>query len=124
MKDYDVIVAGAGIAGSLAAAAASKGGATVLMLDRNPDATVGKKTNWGWICGDAVAKTHIDFIKEELGLGLTEPYLDLKVDGVYVFSPDLERKFQFEGAGYSLDRPKLAKKLVEYAVKNGARMHI
>ncbi len=120
MDDYDIVIAGAGIAGTLAGIAAAKGGAKTLMLDRNPDVTVGKKTNWGWICGDAVAKTHIDFIKDELGLALTEPYLDLKVDGVYVFSPDLEKKFQFEGAGYSLDRPKLAKKLVQSAVKEGA----
>ncbi len=118
--EYDIIVAGAGIAGALAAAAAARGGAKVVMLDRNPDTTVGKKTNWGWICGDAVAKTHIDFIHKKIGLQLTEPELDLKVDGVLVFSPDLERKFQFEGAGYSLDRPKLAKKLVNYAVKEGA----
>ena len=106
--EYDIIVAGAGIAGALAAAAAARGGAKVVMLDRNPDTTVGKKTNWGWVCGDAVAKTHIDFIHKKIGLQLTEPELDLKVDGVLVFSPDLERKFQFEGAGYSLDRPKLA----------------
>jgi len=118
--EYDIVVAGAGISGALAAAAAARGGAKVVMLDRNPDTTIGKKTNWGWVCGDAVAKTHIDFIHKKIGLQLTEPELDLKVDGVLVFSPDLERKFQFEGAGYSLDRPKLAKKLVDYAVKEGA----
>ncbi len=118
--EYDIVVAGAGISGALAAAAAARGGAKVVMLDRNPDTTVGKKTNWGWVCGDAVAKTHIDFIHKKIGLQLTEPELDLKVDGVLVFSPDLEKKFQFEGAGYSLDRPKLAKKLVNYAVKEGA----
>ena len=117
--EYDIVVAGAGISGALAAAAAARGGAKVVMLDRNPDTTVGKKTNWGWVCGDAVAKTHIDFIHKKIGLQLTEPELDLKVDGVLVFSPDLEKKFQFEGAGYSLDRPKLAKKLVNYAVKEG-----
>ena len=56
MKDrYDVIVAGAGLAGSLAAAMAAKGGASVVLLDRNKEAEVGKKTNWGWVCGDAVA---------------------------------------------------------------------
>src|SRR5271156_5758951 len=119
MTDYDVIVAGAGIAGSLAAAGAAKNGAKVALLDRNDYKTAGKKTNWGWVCGDAVAQTHIDFVNKEIGLKFTEPVLDVKVDGVQVFSPDLTRKFQFEGEGYSLDRPKLAKVLVDYAVKNG-----
>ena len=119
-EEYDIVVAGAGIAGALAAAAAARGGAKVVMLDRNPDTTEGKKTNWGWVCGDAVAESHLDFVHKQIGLRLTDPILDLKVDGVLVLSPDLEKKFQFEGAGYSLDRPKLAKKLVEYAVKEGA----
>src|SRR5271154_2671717 len=120
MTDYDVIVAGAGIAGSLAAAGAAKNGAKVLLLDRNDYKVVGKKTNWGWVCGDAVAQTHIDFIHKEIGLKLTEPVLDVKVDGVQVLSPDMTKKFQFEGEGYSLDRPKLAKVLTDFAVKCGA----
>ncbi len=120
MEDYDIIVAGGGIAGSLAAIGAAQSGAKVVMLDRNDYSTAGKKTNWGWVCGDAVAQTHIDFVREHLGLRLDEPILDLKVDGVYVLSPDLENKFQFEGQGYSLDRPKLAKKLVDAAKSAGA----
>ncbi len=119
-KEYDIIVAGAGIAGTLAAAAAAKGGASVLMLDRNPQEVPGKKTNWGWVCGDAVAKSHIDMIESKLDIKFTKPELDHKVDGVYAISPDLTRKFLFEGEGYSLDRPKLAKKLLALAIKNGA----
>ena len=120
MEEYDVIVAGSGIGGSLAAAGAAKGGAKVLLLDRNDYSQAGKKTNWGWVCGDAVAKTHVDFIFSELGLKLTEPVLDVAVEGVQVLSPDMTRKFQFEGAGFSLDRPKFAKVLVEFAKKSGA----
>lgn len=120
MTEYDIIVTGAGISGSLSAAGAAKNGAKVLLLDRNDYKVVGKKTNWGWVCGDAVAKTHVDFVEKEIGLKLTEPVLDTEVDGVQVLSPDMSRKFQFEGAGYSLDRPKLAKVLVDFAVKNGA----
>lgn len=119
-ETYDVIVAGAGIAGSLAAASAAKGGAKTLLLDRNDYSQAGKKTNWGWVCGDAVAKSHTDFITEKIGLTFGDPELDLKVDGVYALSPDLQHKFIFEGEGYTLDRPKLAKKLVDYARKHGA----
>jgi digeranylgeranylglycerophospholipid reductase len=120
LESYDIIVAGAGMAGSLAAAAAAKNGAKVLLLDRNDHTVVGRKTNWGWVCGDAVAKTHIDFIEKELQIKLGEPVLDLKVDGVQVLSPDMQHKFPFEGEGYSLDRPKAAKYFAEIAIKNGA----
>jgi len=119
MDEYDVIVAGAGVAGSIAAAAAAKGGAKVLLLDRNKMEEPGKKTNWGWVCGDAVAKTHIDLISKELGVSFSEPELNLKVDGVYVISPDMKTRIMFEGEGFSLDRPRFAQKLLEIAIKNG-----
>ncbi|MGA3020856.1 MAG: NAD(P)/FAD-dependent oxidoreductase [Candidatus Micrarchaeales archaeon] len=118
--DYDVVVAGGGIAGSLAAASASKHGAKTILLDRNDTDEIGKKTNWGWVCGEAVAKGHIDFIQKELGVKLSYPDIDTNVDGIYVLSPDLKNKFLFEGEGYVLNRPKIAKTLVKYAVDNGA----
>ncbi|MDE1870117.1 MAG: FAD-dependent oxidoreductase [Candidatus Micrarchaeota archaeon] len=119
-SSYDVIVAGAGLAGTLAAAAASKAGAKVLLIDRNTEEEPGKKTNWGWVCGDAVAKSHTDFIKDELNYSFGEPELELKVDGVYAISPDFKNKIAFDGEGYVLDRPKFAKKLRDIAVKSGA----
>ena len=118
--EYDVVVAGGGIAGTLAATAAAKGGAKTLLLDRNKSEEIGKKTNWGWVCGDAVAKSHIDFIREKLGIMLTEKELDLKVDGVYALSPDMQTKIMFEGEGYSLNRPALARKLLSEVLKAGA----
>ncbi len=45
--DYDIIVAGAGMSGSLAAAMAAKRGYKVALLDRNKEEEAGKKTNWG-----------------------------------------------------------------------------
>ena len=91
-ESYDVIVAGAGLSGSLAAALASKAGAKVLLLDRNKQTEVGKKTNWGWTCGDAVASDHLKFIREKTGLQFKHPELDLKVDGVVAFSPDFKSR--------------------------------
>ncbi len=119
MERYDVIVAGGGLAGTLAAASSAKNGARTALLDRNVEENIGRKTNWGWVCGDAVAKGHLDFVEKELDINFGSPELDLKVDGVYAFSPDLKNKFLFEGEGYSLDRPKLARKLLKYALKNG-----
>jgi len=119
-SSYDVIVAGAGIAGSLAAAAAAKNGAKVLMLDRNIPDEAGKKTNWGWVCGDAVAKSHVDYVHKELGIPFGQPELELKVDGVYALSPDFKNKITFDGEGYVLDRPKFGTKLRDMAIKFGA----
>jgi Dehydrogenases (flavoproteins) len=49
MDEYDIIVAGSGVSGSLAAAMASKLGSKVLLLDRNKEDEPGKKTLWGWV---------------------------------------------------------------------------
>jgi len=119
-EKYDVIVAGAGLSGSLAAAMAAKGGAKVLLLDRNKEEVVGKKTNWGWVCGDAVAKSHLDYIKQKVDLGFGQPELDLKVDGVLALSPDFKSKYLFDGEGYVLDRPAFERKLLKHALKEGA----
>ncbi len=119
-EKYDIIVAGSGMAGSIAAAAAAKAGAKVLLLDKNKPEESGKKTNWGWVCGDAVAKNHLDFVTEHIGLKFSKPELDTKVDGVIAFSPDLESKFVFDGEGYVLDRPVFERKTREYAIKCGA----
>ena len=116
MKErYDVIVAGAGLAGSLAAGMAAKGGASVVLLDRNKEAEVGKKTNWGWVCGDAVANDHLKFVTQKLGIKFDKPELDHKVDGVIALSPDMKSKFPFDGEGYLLDRPLFEAKLLKYA---------
>ena len=119
-KSYDVIVAGAGMSGSLAAALAAKGGAKVLLLDRNDSGEVGKKTNWGWVCGDAVASSHLDFIKSMTGISFDYPELDHKVEGVVAISPDLKSRFKFDGEGYLLNRPIFEAKLRDLAVKSGA----
>lgn len=119
-ENYDVIVAGAGLSGSLAAAMAAKGGAKVILLDRNKEEVVGKKTNWGWVCGDAVAKSHLDYIKQKVDLGFGKPELDLKVDGVLALSPDFKSKYLFDGEGYVLDRPAFERKLLKHALKEGA----
>jgi geranylgeranyl reductase family protein len=118
-EQYDVIVAGAGMAGSLAAGIAAKGGLNVALLDRNTEEQVGKKTNWGWVCGDAVANDHLKFIKEQTGLTFSYPALDQHVDGVYAISPDLQSKYIFEGEGFVLNRPEFEKKLLDFAKKSG-----
>ena len=120
MDNYDVIVAGAGLAGSLAAATAAKSGLKTLLLDRNRESEVGKKTNWGWVCGEAVAAEHINFVKSKLGIAFKYPEIELQVDGIFALSPNLEHRYRFDGEGYVLDRPSFQHKLLECALANGA----
>jgi digeranylgeranylglycerophospholipid reductase len=119
-ENYDVIVAGAGLSGSLAAAMAAKNGMKVALLDRNKEEWVGRKTNWGWTCGDAVADSHLKYIKKMVDLEFSHPEIDLKVDGVVALSPDLKSRFLFDGEGYTLDRPAFERKLLKNAIKEGA----
>ena len=118
-KSYDLVVAGGGLSGSLAAAMAAKQGLSVLLLDRNKQEEVGKKTNWGWICGDAVAKSHIDYVEQHTGLKFKHPELDTHVEGVLCISPDMQYKHKFEGEGYALNRPLFETKLLNEALKSG-----
>ncbi len=117
-EKYDIIVAGAGLAGSIAASVAAKKGLKVLMLDKNKPEEPGKKTNWGWVCGDAIAASHLDYLKSKININFGFPELDLEVDGVYALSPDLQSKYLFDGKGYILNRPLFEKKLIENAVAN------
>ncbi|MGC8537431.1 MAG: NAD(P)/FAD-dependent oxidoreductase [Candidatus Micrarchaeia archaeon] len=119
-KPYDIIVAGSGMSGLLAATMAARKGLRVLLLDRNKKEEAGKKTNWGWVCGDAVADGHLQFIKSYIDISFDYPELDKKVDGVYALSPDLESRFLFEGKGYVLNRPRFEQKLLDIAIKSGA----
>ncbi|MGH9996984.1 MAG: FAD-binding protein, partial [Nitrososphaeraceae archaeon] len=62
LRDYDIIVAGGGLAGMIAASSAayySNQSLKILVVDRNPSPHLGKKTISGWVCGDAVGKNSV-----------------------------------------------------------------
>ena len=89
MADYDVIVAGGGLAGTVAAQSVSKyskQNLRVLVVDRNPPITPGRKNVSGWICGDAVSKEAVDYMGERTGVTWGEPEIEHKVKGVMAFS--------------------------------------
>jgi flavin-dependent dehydrogenase len=97
----------------------SEGKADVLLLDRNPQTDVGKKTTLGWVCGDAVGEHHIKFLNSHLGVTYGKPEMENRVTAVYVYSPDMKVRVPFEGPGYVLDRPKFGRRLLEDALKAG-----
>jgi len=111
--DYDVIVAGGGLAGMIAAQSAafySKQRLSILVIDRNPEPTVGKKTISGWICGDAVGKNTVDYMTERIKISWGKPEIEHPVKGVMAFSPDRETSIPFDGEGFMLNRQELPKR--------------
>ena len=52
LRDYDIIVAGGGLAGMIVASSAayySKQSLKILVVDRNPSPQLGRKTISGWV---------------------------------------------------------------------------
>ena len=106
MVDYDVIVAGGGLTGTIAAQAIayySNQNLKILSIDRNPETTPGQKSLSGWTCGDACSKEAVDYMSERIKVRWTRPEIEHDVKGVMAFSPDKESAIPFDGAGY-IDR--------------------
>lgn len=120
--DYDVIVAGGGLAGMIAAQSASyysNQRLSILIVDRNQQLSVGKKTINGWVCGDAVSKEAVDFMEGRIKVSWNKPEIEHRVKGVIALSPDKETSIKFDGAGYMLNRKQLPQTQYEYSKKHG-----
>ena len=107
---YDVVVAGGGLAGTVAAQSIShytNQNARILVVDRNPKYRPGRKSLAGWVCGDACSKEAVDFMAERIGINWTRPEIEHDVRGVMAFSPDKETSIPFDGDGYMLNRQRL-----------------
>ena len=121
--DYDVIIAGGGMAGLITAASIgfySKGKARTLIVDRNKEEEPGKKTHNGWTCGDATSKRSLDYLAEHIGIRYGSPELEHPVSGVYLYSPDRKTKVLFEGEGFLFNRKLAPRRQVNDARKFGA----
>lgn len=122
MLDYDVIVAGGGLAGTVTAqsiAHHSKQSLRILVVDRSPERMPGSKNLAGWICGDAVSKEAVDYMAERIRVQWSAPEIEHTVKGVMAFSPDRQTSIPFDGDGYMLNRQILPEKQNERAGKMG-----
>lgn len=123
--DYDIIVAGGGLAGLIVASSAayySNQRLKILVIDRNSIDIQGRKTISGWICGDAVGKNTVDYMTERIKISWGFPEIEHPVKGVVAFSPDHETKVFFDGEGYILNRKKLPQKQLTEATKLGVEI--
>lgn len=117
MEKFDVIVVGAGTAGCLAAKTTAEAGLKVCLIERKRREEIGEK-----ICGDALGEHHL---KE---LGLEKPRggeLEKRIEGIKIFSPDLETVFTVKHedfVGYLLNRRLFGQWLLKMALDEGATL--
>jgi digeranylgeranylglycerophospholipid reductase len=114
MNKFDVVVAGAGTGGSMAAKTAAKAGLSVCLLDSKLRSDVGEK-----VCGNAVGKHHFD------RLGMSYPKgeeLGARIEGIRIYSPDLQTTFtvKSETYGFILNRRHFGQRLLDEAIDAGA----
>jgi geranylgeranyl reductase family protein len=115
LEKFDVIVIGAGTAGCLAAKTTAEAGLKVCLIERKRREEIGEK-----ICGDALGEHHLKT------LGLEKPQggeLEKRIEGVKIYSPDLETVFTIEEedfVGYLLNRRLFGQWLLKKALDNNA----
>jgi len=118
MRDYDVIIAGAGTAGTTTAMTIAKKGHSVLLIDRKEKNSIGDKT-----CGDALASHHPERLKELIGLpDIPKSIVEHVVDGIDLIAPDRKHRLRLDGPtirGFSLNRLKLGQWLLNLAEQVG-----
>src|SRR5574338_358425 len=95
---------------------------SILVIDRNPEPTLGKKTINGWICGDAVGKNTVDYMTERIKIAWGNPEIEHPVKGVMAFSPDRETSIPFDGDGYMLNRQQLPQRQLSKTKKAGVNI--
>lgn len=112
---YDVVVVGAGPAGSMAARAAARSGANVLLLDRRRELGVPVQ------CGEALSEDPL----KDLGIKPDPRWIAGRTNAVKIVSPSgiavrISEKKIVGKMGYILDRKVFDKHLAMLAAKEGA----
>ncbi len=115
MKNFDVIIIGAGSGGCLAAKTVAKAGFEVCLIDRKREQDIGDK-----VCGDAIGKHHFDTLNLKHPTG---EELEQKIDGIKIYSPDMETVVTVKGEGvhgYLVNRQLFGQRLLKEAKDAGA----
>ena len=114
-ENFDVVVAGAGTAGSYISYLLAKAGFRVALLESKSGNELGVKT-----CGDGLGLHHVERMSRYL---TPNPRVfQNKIEGVELISPDERTRLLIRGEGYVLDRFAWGKWLIEEAVRAGATL--
>ncbi|MBD3406810.1 MAG: geranylgeranyl reductase family protein [Candidatus Lokiarchaeota archaeon] len=115
MKKADVVVIGAGSAGSVTARRCAEMGLRTVLMDRKPRFLVGQK-----VCGDEISKSHFD------ATGIDYPELDeisSSIDGADVYPPSLDNELRVRGwtdfDGWTVHRLNFGQRLLNDAMRAG-----
>jgi len=117
MKSKDkteVLVLGAGVAGSILSRLLAERGYQAILVDRLPKKNIGLK-----VCGNAVPEKYFD------RAGIPRPgkgEFESRVAGVKIHSPDLETVFTLRDDGYILNRLKFGQRLLKESLKAGTHL--
>ncbi len=118
MVDYDVIIVGAGPAGSVAAKNLAEGNLNVLFLEEHNNIGLPQHCS-GWISGSSYTDELIKTIPNRLVIQ--------KVKGWRVWSPKGKKICEFDDfgfGGYFVDRVNFDRELAKQAVKKGAKIKV
>jgi geranylgeranyl reductase family protein len=119
LKRPDVIVVGAGSAGSVTARRCAELGLRTLLVDRKPKDEVGQK-----VCGDEISKSHfeatgIDFPKDN--------EISTSIAGADVYPPSMVNELKVRGwsefDGWTVNRLNFGQRLLREAIKAGVEFH-
>jgi digeranylgeranylglycerophospholipid reductase len=113
-EKYDVIVVGAGPAGSTAARFAALGGVKTILLEKHP--VIG----YPLCCAEAISVTGLNRVVEP-----DPKWIASKIEGIRLFGPDgVKAKIIHPDAGFVLNRKIFDRDLADMAAKAGAEIKV
>jgi digeranylgeranylglycerophospholipid reductase len=113
--ECDVLVVGAGPAGSSAARAAAEAGAKTIFIDKKKEIGVPVQ------CAEAIGEYLIPF----LPFTIPEEFLKWKIDGLSFWTEDITIKRKGGSwTGYAIDRDSFDNWLANNAIRAGAKLHL
>lgn len=114
MMEYDLVIVGAGPAGSTLARVAAKHGVKTLLIEKRDEIGVPKR------CGEGLSLNAL----KSVGLEPSKEWVRQKIRGVFVYSPSgkrVEAKYKKE-VGFVIERKVFDKWLAFLAAENGAKV--
>ena len=120
IKEVDVLIIGAGPAGSIAAREASKNGAKTLIIDKKSEIGTPKR------CGEGI----MDGVLEKVGIEADERWIARHIDGARLVAPDntsawfTSENLETPATGIILERKVFDKHVTMDAIRNGAEVMI
>jgi digeranylgeranylglycerophospholipid reductase len=117
LRKVDVVIVGAGSAGSVTARRCAEMGLGTLLLDRKEEESVGLK-----VCGDEISRSHFDDTGIDYPKGKE---ISTSIAGADVFPPNMKNELRVRGwkefDGWTVQRQTFGQRLLDDAKRSGAK---